>query len=83
MMIELLMHLWGFDAVWYAHPGSLSLAIKNGRWHVGLWTGPHGDLVCVRHCDSRTEAEKHLSPGSRTVMSALIKAIYLRRRRMS
>lgn len=75
MINELLIHLLRFDAIWYAHPGRLKYAITwDGRWHVGVWTGPHGDLICVKHCDTREEAERYLSPGGRTILAATLKA---------
>jgi len=79
MLSELLVHAMGWDAVWYAHPGKLWWALKwPGRWHVGTWTGPHGDLICVRRCDTREEAERYLSPSGKTIFSATIKAVICR-----
>ncbi len=79
MIAELIIHLNGWDAVWYANPGKLSRwLLSSGRWHVGFWTGPHNDLVCVARTASRTAAEKWLSPGGRTILSAALKAMWLR-----
>jgi len=51
-----------------------------GRWHVGTWTGPQHDLLCLKKCATNAEAEKFLSPGGPTILLAalvaLIKAWY-------
>jgi len=78
VIAEFLMHVAGFDAIWYAHPGKYSF-FSDGRWHAGHWSGPDGDLVCVRMCATKEVAEKSLSPGSHTVVGALLKALVVRR----
>ncbi len=78
MIAELIMHYSSFGDVWYAHPGRLINAIRwSGRWHVGNWTGPQHDLICVKNCSTNAEAERWLSPGGRTILSAAIKALWL------
>jgi hypothetical protein len=83
MLTELLVHVLQWDAVWYAHPGGCLPRLGRhwgGRWHAGVWTGLDGDLICVRRCDTKGQAEKHLSPGSRTVLGAVLKAAWKRYR---
>ena len=74
-MIELIFHLMGWTDIWYAHPGTLRLALKDGRWHAGVWTGPEYDLLCVRHATTNEEAECFLSPGSRTIPGAVFRSV--------
>ncbi len=83
MVSEVVMHWMGWSDVWYAHPGArgfwrdLWRYIRwEGRWHVGNWTGPQNDLLCVRYCDTNEEAERWLSPGSRTILGAVLKALW-------
>lgn len=68
-------HDAGFTVLWYAHPGinnyyadidTIPRARFGGRWHAGVDTGPDGDLICVKHCASKEEAEDWLSPGGYT-----------------
>lgn len=66
---EEIMHRMGWTDVWYAHPGLLAL---NDRWHVGIFTGPQNDLICVKHCDTNEEAERYLSPGASDILSAAL-----------
>jgi len=76
---ELLIHIMGCDAVWYANPGTLKNMIKwDGRWHVGFWTGPQLDLVCIKKCKTNEEADRYLSPGGRTILSATLKTLSAR-----
>jgi hypothetical protein len=80
-MVELLMHLMGWDTVWYAHPGTLWNALKwGGRWHVGVWQGDV-DLCLVRESTMFDDPEQLLSPGGRTILSAALKS-WLKRRRV-
>lgn len=52
----------------------LYLRNRRHRWHVGVWTGPHKDLLCVKYCDTVEEAETWLSPGGSTATVAAVKA---------
>jgi len=74
MITELLMHIFGWTDIWYAHPGTFRLALLSGRWHVGIWH-PQFDLLSVKRCNTEEECEKYLSPGSRLIFGALFKAI--------
>jgi len=80
MISELLIHWFKFTDVWYAHPGKLRHAILwGGRWHVGFYNYEI-DLICVKRCKTNEEGELYLSPGSRTILGATIKAILKLRR---
>lgn len=83
MLAEIIMHRMDWGDVWYAHPGvrgwwrDLWRYLRwDGRWMVGVWTGPQRDLICVRHCDTNEEAERWLSPGSHTILGATLKALW-------
>lgn len=43
------------------------------RWHIGVWTGPQLDLVCLKYCETSEEAERWLSPGGTIPLTAAIK----------
>ncbi len=83
MLTELIMHRMGWTDIWYAHPGSRGVFRDvwrwlrwDGRWHVGVWTGPEADLLSVRYCDTNAEAERWLSPGGRTILTAVLGALW-------
>lgn len=81
MIAEAIMHWCGWTDVWYARPRTLWQSLVWGeRWHVGVWTGPHFALLCVKHCDTTGEAERCLSPGSRTILGAAFKSLLKLRR---
>jgi hypothetical protein len=63
-------HEAGFTDIWYAHPGPHPFAHRFGtpraigpRWHAGIWTGPHEDMICVKRCDTVEEANRCASPA--------------------
>lgn len=76
MIAEWLAHRAGFADIWYAHPGPSTM---RGRWHAGHWTGPDGDLLCVKHCDTDEETELYLSPSANTILGAILKAWWKQR----
>ncbi len=78
MIAEFFIHLMSWDSVWYANPGDFRWNLKHGRFHVGVWTGPQHDLICVRKCDTNKKADEFLSPGGRTILEATVKAIWKR-----
>lgn len=78
MLSEWLMHLAGFDAIWYAHPGNYHPG-WSGCWFSGIWSGPQNDLVCVRRCATNLAANGSLSPGAHTILGAVTKSILVRR----
>lgn len=79
MLVESIMHFMNWDAIWYAHPGSIKTAMSQaGRWYVGRWTGPDSDLVCIRAVASSQAAEAALSPGGHTILTATLKALWLK-----
>lgn len=81
-MIHLLMYAMEWDSIWFV--GSAPRWTTGVRWwfkhgdtfFVGVWTGPQRDLICVRHCDTNAEAERWLSPGSRTLWGAALKSLW-------
>ena len=90
MLTEYILQRMGWDSIWYAHPGPGGLrrlwrmrVFWPGRFHVGVWTGPQLDLLCIERCDTNEEAERALSPSGPTVLlatlAALWKAYWLRR----
>lgn len=48
-----------------------------GSCFVGVWTGPHGDMLCVRRCFTRKEARRWASPPGRTILHATLRALWL------
>lgn len=68
--VNWILKAFGWTDIWVAGGGSLSYVFA-----VGLWTGPNKDLICVRPARSRVEAEYYLSPMSRSLIFATIKAI--------
>ena len=48
--------------------------------YVGRTTGPDGDLVCVRRCDTAEEANRWLSPAGYTILHAALKSLWARYR---
>jgi hypothetical protein len=73
-------HDAGFTHLWYAHPGGTEHNRFGKRWHAGMWTGPDGDLICVRPCETSVEAERCLSPGADTPAAAVQAALELKGR---
>jgi len=87
VLTEIIMHACGWTDAWYAHPGPGMLRAVDGvRWggcfYVGVWTGEHCDLLCVRKCKTNPEAERNLSPGSATLLGAALKALAIRLRKV-
>lgn len=82
ILVQWLMNRCGFDSVWCCHGISVWWDIRVGGrpWHVGVWTGPEKDLICVKRCETNGEAKQWLSPGSRSLLIAAIKSALLRRR---
>lgn len=84
MIAEIIMHRMDWNEVWYADVPRRGwwrdawryLFKYDGRWHVGVWTGPQLDLICVRRCATNAEAERSLSPSGRTILSATLKALW-------
>jgi hypothetical protein len=82
MVAEFVMSRCGWDAVWYlAARGDIPSPgrrwwhfLRKGACLVGTWTGPDNDLLCVRKCDTRAEAEAFLSPPGRTILDAALRA---------
>jgi len=68
VLAEWLMERYGWRDVWYL--GSNRPERYRHWWnfigpsacYVGVWTGPELDLLCVRRCTTRGEAEENLSP---------------------
>lgn len=91
MLAELVMARCGWDAVWFLAARGPTPAPGERWWHfmrkgaclVGTWTGPDGDLLCVRPCATVAEAEANLSPPGRSVLDATLRALWLRWRASS
>lgn len=77
MKSELLEHFHnaGFTDIWYANPGPDNYQKVGPRWHAGVWTGSHKELICVKHCTTSHEAESMLSPAGYTPEEAVEKAL--------
>ena len=89
MIAETLMHFCGWDAVWYCDVRSDGDPEELRQWWreiipakdgclVGTWTGPDGDLLCVRECDTAQEAERWLAPPGRTILHAAVRSLWVR-----
>lgn len=81
MLTEMILHMCGWDSVWYAHPGpGIRGALRGVRWGgrflVGTWTGEQGDLLCIRPCSTNAEAERCLAPGGRTLLTAALASLW-------
>ena len=89
MISEIIMDRLGWTDIWYAHPGPYARRIFSTfgplpkRWHVGVWTGPDRDLICVRHCEDLASARASKSPGARTILGAVVAALVVRYRTSS
>jgi hypothetical protein len=59
-------HDAGFSDIWYANPGPAKAGRPDyalePRWFAGVWSGPDYDVVCIKHCISKTEIERLISP---------------------
>lgn len=76
-LVEELMRKYGWEAIWFpdaTYPGPRAPR----RFYVGTWTGPDGDLLCVRPCETKEEAETALSPPGASVRDAALRAAALR-----
>ena len=82
MIAEEIIHRMHWSAAWYANPGPFFRLPFGPRWHVGVWTGPDGDLVCVKGCKTAEEAVRHLSPSGWTILHATVLA-WLKARRLA
>ncbi len=51
---------------------------EEGRYIVGVWTGPDGDLMSVRPCRTNGGAEYWLAPGATTLLGAIVRSLVLR-----
>lgn len=86
MIAEFIMSRCGWDAVWYPAARSDAPAPGEHWWQflrvgaclVGTWTGPDGDLLCVRRCEDAASAEANLSPPGRTILDAALRALWQR-----
>ncbi len=78
MLTEWLMEHYGWPDVWFLGSNGLRRGpfkfIGPGVCFVGVWTGPDRDLLCVKECETRDEAEKNLSPAGWTIAHAAIRS---------
>ena len=76
MITEYMMHRFGWADICYFGPRTFFQSLKWGeRWHIGVWTGPQNDLLCLKPCKTNEECEIWLSPGGTTIKLAMIGAI--------
>jgi hypothetical protein len=69
-------HDLGWTEIWYANPGGSYHNERFGpRFHAGVMTGQDYDLVCLKHCTSKEDAERWLSPEGWTPVEAVLLAI--------
>ena len=61
-LLGYLMEHHDWDSIWHPY---------HTIWFVGTWTGPDGDMLCLKRCDTQEEAERFMSPGSNTIESAI------------
>lgn len=86
MLAEFIMARCGWDAIWFLAadgdppaPGARWwYFLRQGACLVGTWTGPDGDLLCVRPCTTSTEAELNLAPPGRTILDATLRSLWRR-----
>lgn len=76
MITEYLMHRFVWPDIWYSGRQTFWKSLKGKRFHVGMWTGPDHDMLCLKRCYTNGEAKIYKSPGGRTITGALINAIY-------
>ena len=68
---------YGWDSIWDLSPLDTSgpIAVREGRAKpkvgIGVWTGPQGDLLCLKSCVTNAEADLWLSPMRETHEQAL------------
>jgi hypothetical protein len=73
------MAYYGFSDIWYSNPWPIGSSptedIPCYRWHVGVWTGPHRDMLCLKQCLTNDEAHAWISPAGEDIQDAIKKAI--------
>lgn len=94
-LLGFVMRYLHFDAVWYIpddeywlFPTGYNSPLRNlrsalnlgSRWFVGVNTGPHGDLVCVRPTMRSDLADELLSPAASTLAGAVFESWWKLRR---
>jgi hypothetical protein len=80
MIAEMIMSHYAWE-VWMPNTGQRRppWALFADGFHVGTWTGPDGDLLCVRKCETAEEAERWLSPPAPTILLACLRALWRRK----
>ncbi len=88
MLTELIMALYGWSDVWVTTigdpddaPGSghpVVDAFKVRGFYVGTWTGPDGDMLCVRRTLNDVAAQRYRSPPGRTLFGAVVRGAVVR-----
>lgn len=89
MIAEVLMALFGWDEIWAPGvgdpenpaPGSKNRVVELFQvraFMVGVWTGPDGDMLCVRRCSWQCDAERYASPPGRTILDAALRSMLVR-----
>ena len=89
MLAEVVMNYMGWSGAWFPsatypdnrEPGwSLwrCMVPRANSCYVGSWTGPDGDMLCVKPCSTNAEALRWKSPGGRFLIDATLRALWLR-----
>lgn len=84
------MAVYGWDEVWAPGIGDPDNPAPGNDRHrplnafkvrgflVGTWTGPDGDLLCVKRTAWKCEAERYKSPCGRTILDATLRGLVVR-----
>lgn len=79
MIAELIMSYFSWSDLWAPGVEDIVRYGPRGRYfHVGVWTGPDGDLLCVRRCETNEEADRCLAPPGWNVFDATLRSVAVR-----
>jgi len=69
----------GFSDIWYSNTYAVGTILHepdfNQRWHVGVWTGPNRDMLCLKQCYTDDEASLWLAPSGNDIQEAFEKSV--------
>ncbi len=75
LSVEQVMESCGWEAVWIPHAGDPVSARVEKRIFVGTWTGPERDMLCVKPCETVSEANRALAPPGKTLADAIAQSL--------